>query len=130
MNRSLKIPIVVGVFSTLMGCCPNGCFVLTGPAFEALAHPTPLREQWSRLDKSDAERGPDWEKCGGYKDGGFSPKEELLAKERAPDEKNIFAAHDRLYRELQRCMIRNGYAFIGECYDNEISRSLPACGAP
>lgn len=30
----------------------------------------------------------------------------------------------------ERCMINKGYRFTGECYDNEISRASPACGAP
>lgn len=130
MNLGLRVLIYLSVFFGLAGCCPNGCFVLSGPAFKALAHPTPMREQWSRSDRSDADRRLDWESCGGYKDGGFSPKKELLEKERTSEEKDIFPAHDRLFLELQRCMLRKGYQYIGKCYDNEISRALPACGAP
>ena len=130
MNLGLRVSIYLSVFFGLAGCCPNGCFVLSGAAFQALANPTPMREQWSRSDSSDTERRLDWEDCGGYKDGGFSPKEELLKEERTSEEKDIFPAHDRLFLKLQRCMLRKGYQYIGKCYDNEISRALPACGAP
>jgi hypothetical protein len=130
VNQLLRAPLFTLIVISVAACCPNGCFVLTGPAFEALAHPTPMREQWSRSDRSDAERRLDWENCGGYKNGNFVPYIELVRKERRPEEKSDSPAYDRLYLELQRCMIRKSYKFIGECYDNEISRSLPACGAP
>jgi hypothetical protein len=115
---------------TLSACCPNGCFVLSGAAFEALAHPRPMRDDWSKPDRSDDERRSDWENCGGHKSGNFIPENELVKKEQRPDEKNGLRASDRLYLELQRCMKRLGYQYIGKCYDNEISRSLPSCGAP
>jgi hypothetical protein len=130
MNTCLRVLSCFVIIAPLSACCPNGCFVLSGAAFEALAYPTPLREQWFSLDRSDAERRLDWEGCGGYKDGGFSPKEELIEQEKRSHEKDILPAHHRLYLELQRCMKRLGYQYIGKCHDNEISRSLPACGAP
>lgn len=55
--------------------------------------------------------------------------EDLIAEQRL-DERDSVKAHRRLYLELQRCMLRKGYRYIGECRDNERSRSLPACGAP
>jgi hypothetical protein len=130
VNQLLRALLFTLIVISVAACCPNGCFVLTGPAFEALAHPTPMREQWSRSDRSDAERRLDWEKCGGYKNGNFSPTQKAVDDERRPGETNDSAADGRLFRELQRCMLRNGYHYIGKCYDNEISRSLPACGAP
>ena len=89
-----------------------------------------MREDWSSSDKSDAERRLDWENCGGYKNGNFVPKIELIKKEQRAEETSGSPAYDRLYLELQRCMLRNGYHYIGKCYDNEISRALPACGSP
>ncbi len=130
MNPCLKVLSCFAVTATLSACCPNGCFVLSGAAFEALANPSPMREDWSKPDRSDAERRSDWEACGGYKNGNFVPKDEVLKKERRADETSESPAQRRLYRELQRCMKRLGYQYIGKCYDNEISRSLPACGAP
>jgi len=130
MKKVLNILIFISLFSGLAGCCPNGCFVLTGPAFEALANPIPMREQWSKMDKSDAERRLDWESCGGYQDGNFSPTQKTIDDERQLWETNESPADGRLLRKLQRCMLRKGYHYIGKCYDNEISRTLPACGAP
>ena len=130
MNLGLRVSIYLSVFFGLAGCCPNGCFVLSGAAFQALANPTPMREQWSRSDRSDAERRSDWEICGGYENGNFVPDIELLKKEKRANESDTQGARHRLFLELQRCMLRNGYKYIGICYDNEISRTLPACGAP
>jgi hypothetical protein len=89
-----------------------------------------MREDWLKPGHSDVERRSDWENCGGYKNGNFVPKYELVKKEQRFDEKDGSSAYDRLYLELQRCMKRLGYKYIGKCYDNEISRSLPSCGAP
>jgi len=130
MNLRLRVSISLSVILALAGCCPNGCFVLTGPAFEALANPRPMREDWNKNNASDEARRTDWENCGGYRNGNFVPLIELVRKERRPEEKSDSPAYDRLYLELQRCMLRKGYPYIGKCYDNEISRSLPACGAP
>ncbi len=130
MNLHLRVLLCFVLITTLSACCPNGCFVLSGAAFEALARPSPMREDWSKPSHSDAERRSDWEACGGDENGNFVPEHELLKKEQRPDEKDGTQAQRRLYRELQRCMKRLGYEYIGKCYDNEISRSLPACGAP
>ena len=130
MNLHLRVLSSCMTAFALSACCPNGCFVLSGAAFEALARPSPMRDDWSNSGRSDAERRSDWEKCGGYENGNFIPKIEITQKEQRPEEKDDSAAHSRLYRELQRCMKRLGYQYIGKCHDNEISRSLPACGAP
>jgi hypothetical protein len=130
MNTRLKVLSCFAITATLSACCPNGCFVLSGAAFEALARPSPMRDDWSKSGRSDAERRSDWENCGGYENGNFVPERDLVKKEQRPDEKDGTLAYDRLYLELQRCMKRLGYEYIGKCYDNEISRSLPACGAP
>ncbi len=130
MNTLVRASLFAPIIFSLAACCPNGCFVLRGPAFEALARPTPMREQWSRSDRSDADRRLDWESCGGSQYGNFSPIQKAVDDERQPGEKNDFPADGRLLRKLQRCMLRKGYHYIGKCYDNEISKTLPACGAP
>ena len=130
MNQLLRASLFAPIIFFLAACCPNGCFVLTGPAFEALAHPTPMREQWSRSDRSDADRRLDWENCGGSQYGNCSPTQKAVDNERRSDEANDTPATKRMYLELQRCMLRKGYHYIGTCYENEISRALPACGGP
>lgn len=37
--------------------------------------------------------------------------------------------YGRVFDNWQRCMLSKGYHYTGECFDNEISRALPACGA-
>ncbi len=130
MNHSLRVLLFALTIISLAACCPNGCFVLSGPAYKALAHPRPMREDWLKAGNNDTERRSDWEICGGYENGNFVPDIELLRKEKRADESNTQGARHRLFLELQRCMLRKGYQYIGKCYDNEISRALPACGAP
>ena len=112
------------------GCCPNGCFVLSGDAYRALAYSTPWYDEWEKEGASTQARHDDWIGCGGDKNGNFIPEEKILLKEKAPNESGTILARGRLFDNVLRCMRDKGYHFTGECYDNEISRSSPACGAP
>lgn len=110
-------------FSALLTGCTFG-FVPTG-----LEPSRPYLTLWDKPVTVEGRRG-DWVECGGHSDGSFSPYIGLLNKERRPEEKDRSAAHSRLDHELQRCMLKKGYRYTGKCYDNEISRASPACGAP
>lgn len=130
MKRRFLAAITCAVLLGLGGCCPNGCFVLHGDAYRKLAYPPPLVNSWVKEGASIGQRQADWEKCGGARGGNFSPNEHQVASEQRFVKEQFIDIHKRLYRELQRCMLKNGYRFTGTCHDNEISRSLPACGAP
>ncbi len=123
---------VIPVFALLglAGCCPNGCFVLTGEAYRALAYPKPMINSWEKENTPAERRKTDWELCGGSEKGNFSPQGEDLIAEKRPEERDSVKAHRRLYLNLERCMLRKGYRYVGICRDNEISRTSPACGAP
>lgn len=130
MTRLKRVLLCAAIVISQSACCPNGCFVLSGKAFDDLAHPPPLSADWTKNDTPGTTKNLDWESCRGASDGNFSPDIKWIKKERKPDETSNEGAYDRLYFELQRCMLRKGYYYIGKCYDNQISRTLPACGAP
>ncbi len=128
MTRPCSLLIAVAVLLGLSGCCPNGCFVLSGEAYRKLAYPPPLVNDWVKDGVSVGERKADWEKCGGSIDGNFTPYDYQIDDEKKFEGEEFIHVHRRLYRNLQRCMLRNGYRFTGKC-DNAIARALPACGA-
>ena len=112
------------------GCCPNGCFVLSGEAYRALAYSTPWRDRWEKEGASTQGRHDDWFACGGAENGNFAPEEKILLQEKAANEDDTIPAHGRLFDNALRCMRNKGYHYTGKCHDNEISRASPACGAP
>lgn len=112
---------LVWCISVLLTGCTFG-FVPTG-----LESARPYLTFWDKPAMTIEDRRDDWVECGGSSDGSFSPYIGLLNKERRPEEKDRSAAHYRLDNELQRCMLNKGYRYTGKCYDNEISRTSPAC---
>ena len=112
------------------GCCPNGCFVLSGDAYQKLANPKPPRDEWEMTNHSLAQRNGDWIACGGSEIGGFSPPLDELISERRQGEYGDIPAHRRLYDKVLFCMMAKGYHYTGKCYVTEISKAYPACGAP
>ncbi len=114
----------------ISGCCPVLCFVPHGEAYRKLAFPKPYLEKWEKQGATEEDRFQASEQCG----GGRSPNSPYFSNSqieamRLPGESQN-DAYSRRFNEFERCMKRQGYKFVGECYDNEISRSSPACGAP
>jgi hypothetical protein len=110
-------------------CLCSGCYIknsrICGPQTsmsfcnpevdEYLLHPPQVGDQWNKDGVTFDQRRSDWVECGGRSDGDYT-------KDNQDKEK---------FRRIQRCMRdEKGYHYTGHCYDNEISRSLPACGAP
>jgi hypothetical protein len=84
-------------------------------AYQRLRHPIPNSDYWERQGMTGKIRRQDWMECGGMPDGGYSSD----VQER-----------NKLHR-IERCMRdQKGYRYIGPCYDTEISKASPACGAP
>ncbi len=129
MTRLYSLLTAVAVLLGLNGCCPNGCFVLSGEAYQKLAYPPPLVNDWVKDGVTIGERKADWEKCGGSSTGNFSPHDWQIDAERRTKDEKFIDIHDRIYRNMQRCMLRNGYRFVRKC-DEELALRLPACGAP
>jgi len=113
----------------LSACCPNGCFVVTGKAFEQLAYPKPHLEKWSKPGATPEMRLRASQECGGgnTNNPGFSSETVERAKKQG---ESRYEAYARLFRDYQRCLIVKGYKYTGECPDNEVTRISPACGAP
>ncbi len=130
MRHQLRISALLLIVTALSGCCPNGCFLVTGEAYEKLANPTPYIFKWAKPGTTEEDRYQASKECGGGNSSHapLFPPSELKAMRRPEESEND--AYARRFYEFERCLIRKGYHFTGQCYDNEISRSSPACGAP
>jgi hypothetical protein len=93
-------------------------------AEQALLHPKPFVELWSKPDMTPELRMEDWIACGGRNNGDFgaNPKGKTLPGESED------AAWERLAVQFQRCLIRKGYRYAG-C-DKAFYKTKPICGAP
>lgn len=130
MKTLLKLSCMILAAVLMSACCSNGCFVVSGEAYRRLAFPKPYLEKWEKQGASAEDRFKASDECGGGRSPNspyFSPRQ--IEAVRAPGESER-VAYARRFNEFERCMKRQGYKFVGECYDNEISRSSPACGAP
>ena len=129
MKAFINGAFVVLNAALLSACCPNGCFVVTGKAFEELAYPTPHLVKWEKSGATPEVRLRASQECGGgnTNNPGFSA--DTVAQARKPGESR-YDAYSRLFRDYQRCLIAKGYKYVGECPDNEVARISPACGAP
>ncbi len=130
MKAVVRALLLLTAAVSLSGCCPNGCFVVSGKAYRDLAFPTPNLFKWKKEGATEEDRYLASEECGGGRDPNspfFSPSQ--IEAFRPPGESEN-QAYSRRFDEYQRCLIKKGYKFTGQCYDNETSRSLPACGAP
>ncbi|WP_231409489.1 hypothetical protein [Ralstonia solanacearum] len=95
-------------------------------AYEKLMHPKPYIENWEKQGATSEMRDRDSENCGGSY-GKYAPgfsQEKVKAAQRPGEKDNV--TYSRLHHEWQRCMLKKGYRYTGECY----SQSSPACGAP
>lgn len=114
------------MFSVFLIVSLSGCVVGFGVASE----PGPPRiESWVKSDTSAEYRAKDSKECGGTLLGSDFNDDQIEA-ERQPDEL-ILAPLSRLHHKWERCMLRKGYQYTGQCYlDDYVSSARPACGAP
>lgn len=123
--------------AALLGACTFGPNGICGPqtpaaycdkgAYQRLARPKPYLENWTKLDVTPDERRRDSAMCGGGNSDspGFSHR--TKAFQLSGEKEN--ETYTRLFHEWERCMLKKGYRYTGPCYDNEISKAKPACGA-
>jgi hypothetical protein len=114
MIRRIGLGVELLLISLLMGCCPNGCFVIHGDAYEKLAHPKPYIELWEKAGASEGQRAIDWLECGGASNGDFSPAIARLKEEKRPEESGRDAAYFRLQQKLKHCMVAKDYRYMGK----------------
>jgi hypothetical protein len=119
--------IVLLVAFSLPGCCLiSGCFVLHGEAYEALAHPKPMRDYWESGAASAEQRKLDWTACGGDEAGWVTPSVAEFDAERRAGEKDRLPARDRIVNRIHLCMIKSGYRYSGSC-DSDFMKQKIEC---
>lgn len=115
-------------FSLIVVFLLNSCgtqIALSGKARENyLKSIKPYIVYWERAGTSEAMRLQDWQACGGDENGTFS----WDSRKTLPGETES-AARTRLQFEFQRCMIRKGYRYSGDC-TSDYMKTRPLCGAP
>ena len=115
----------VVIFALCLIVSLSGCVVGFGVASEPCP---PEIEYWIKPGTSAEQRVQDSKECGGSTLGAnFSDKQ--MEAERQPGE-SILSLLKRLHHKWERCMLSKGYQYTGQCLDNSVSRSSPACGAP
>ena len=122
MIRAAQISAILGMSIFLAGC-GIGLGLFPKSSYEAL-HPKPYRSLWTRSDMTEEGRRADWVMCGGDADGGSS----MHVKRMLPGETNEQASTRQEFA-LQRCMIRSGYRYTGDC-SSAYMKARPLCGAP
>ena len=123
MNK-VKVYLVLLVFPLASGCSTGFGFVPTN-----LEPAKAILEYWEKPGMTNENRLVDSEQCGGgytiYT--GFSPQTIKAAQRTGETERDT---DFRLFHDWERCMLKKGYRSTQQCYDNEISRAMPSCGAP
>lgn len=123
--RDRKFAVCILFASTLLSGCGIGGFWMNGDPF-AGNDIKPYIEKWDKPGMTSGTRDQDSANCGGGSGShapGFS-QGTVKAAQRPGEKDNV--TYSRLHHEWQRCMLKKGYRYTGECY----SQSSPACGAP
>lgn len=119
MRTSVYFLLFLGLTQT--GCGIGGYWMNGNPFREPVK---PYIDYWDKEGMTKESRLNDWIVCGGHPDGGFR----LDRNKRTTDE-SIDTYQTRLEFEFQRCMIRSGYRYMGNC-SSEYMKARPLCGAP
>lgn len=121
MRKTVLIAVLT-TFTMMFSGCGIGGHWMTGDPFY-VSHPTPYRNFWTKTDVTEQGRRADWGACGGDADGGSS----MHVKRMLPGETNE-QARTRQEFALQRCMVRAGYRYTGDC-SSAYMQARPLCGA-
>ena len=117
------IAMTLASISLLVGCGTQ--IALSGRTYDDYQKSIkPYIAYWEKAGMTEEERKQDWVACGGNERGTFSWK----VKQQLPGESNE-TARIRQERAFERCMIRAGYHYTGNC-SSEDMKSEPMCGAP
>lgn len=95
--------------------------------YERLTNPGKMIDDWNLPGKTEQGRLQDWVACGGSSGGQYGLVPLPNGEARTTEQSNKEAGEK--FDSIQRCMLKKDYEYIGQCYDNEVSRSLPACRA-
>ena len=116
---------IVACLGLLLTGCNTTILVASGKEFSDYQKSIkPYIAYWQKEGMTEEGRLKDWMACGGNERGTFSWK----VKQQLPDETDD-AARTRQNFAFQRCMIRSGYHYTGDC-SSEYMKARPLCGAP
>lgn len=120
----VDVYLVLLIFLLTSGC--SSCFGFVPTNLEPVKANLDF---WEKIDMTSDSRLADSAQCGGgyTVHTGARPETIRAAKRAGETERDT---DFRLFHDWQRCMLQKGYRSTQKCYDNEISRAMPACGAP
>lgn len=112
------------IFSLMLAGCGIGGHTMTGMVLEKdLKSIKPYIAYWQKEGITEESRLRDWMACGGMRNGGFG----IVSEDRLPGE-SMADATTRQQFAFQRCMLRSGYRYTGDC-SSEYMKARPLCGA-
>lgn len=118
----LSVYFLLVLSFTQTGCGIGGYWMNGDPFYKPDIKP--YISYWTKEEMTEESRLNNWVACGGLPNGSFA----LDRKKRLPEESSdIFRA--RLEHDFERCMLRTGYRYTGNC-SSEYMKSQPLCGAP
>ena len=106
----------------------TGCGIGLGLFPYAVSHnPKPYLQYWEKEGITSSARQSDSRECGSTLLPSAPHQDDItfISKNTKHDE----ATYDRARLVWQRCMIKNGYRYNGDC-SSDYAKSRPACGAP
>jgi len=115
---SKKISISIIFFIIITGCGIGGFWMNGNPS--GGKNITPTRDYWDLPEGTKEERIQQWLECGGAENGSYH----ISPPGRSAQE--IKKASEDKFDQLQLCMMKNGYNYIGSC-EGEIRSTYPAC---
>ena len=120
-NNQVKYILISYLALSLCGCGIGGTW-MNGNPFYGREPYIPPRDYWVKKEAvGPSQRSSDWVECGGDYQGG---RQQVFPESEIPE----FQSRKNLSKEIQRCMLRKGYKFIGKCHAGNVD--YPACGAP
>lgn len=122
--RGIGFFSVIMLLLTISGCSTGFGFVPTN-----LEPSKAYLEYWEKPEVAMETRSRDSTQCGAGPTDRVDFGQIAIQAARRPGETQR-ETYSRIFDDWQRCMLKKGYHYTGKCFDNEISRALPACGAP
>ena len=119
MTKKLRWMVTILCCVLLQGCFCVGCFVPQLPP-----PPEPYVTHWEKPGMTEESRLQDWVACGGFENGSVG----VVLQDRLPGESQS-DSQNRQAAKFQRCMIRAGYHYTGNC-EHPYMKAQPLCGAP
>ncbi len=123
----LRFCLWLGLSVALSGC---ELIFQAGPALSGKAREDYLKsikayiEYWEKPGMTQESRLKDWRACGGGSNGSFG----VVSQDRRPGESQDDAQNRQRFT-FQRCMLRSGYRYTGDC-SSDYMKARPLCGAP